>query len=732
MPSFMTRTSFRNALSQLMLLPVVAMAILASILALQIHSLESSAAWVDHTDLVIARMNELTRLMIDEETGVRGYLLTGRDEFLEPYSRAQREIGPHFRELQQLVEDNPSQVERLRKLSAQNDAWEEFATRRLRAQRTQEQLIAESLASKASMDQIRGEAARFINTERALRARRFADALFRSRIAHILPPVLAVLAAALIFIFTRRLFRKIARIQVQHEWLNTTLRGIGDPVIACDPEGRVVFMNGLAEALTGWTENDARGRPLPEVFHIVNEETRGVVESPVGKVLRLGAAVASTNHTVLVRKDGFEIAIDDRGAPNLDAQGSLIGVVMVFHDVSERRNMERALQQTEAESRARTAELEAIMQVVPAGIFVAHDPKCERVTRSLLTYELLRLQPGAKRSKSIPAGERPRNFRAMKNGRELTLAELPLQVAAATGREIRDFELMLAFNDGSSRDMSGYAAPLFDESGAVRGAVAAFIDITDRKRAEEALRKTEKLAFAGRMAASLSHEINNPLEAVTDALYLLQRASSLEQVREFATIAQEELARVSAIANQTLRFSRQSSRPNKVEVAKLLDSVLSLYERRFSSSGISVERQYEGSASLYACDGELHQVFVNVMANAFDATRNVGTKLVVRERQALDWKTGCKGIRITVADTGHGMDKETLKRIFEPFFSTKGETVTGLGLWITKEIIEKHCGSVRVRSSQQPQRRGTVFSIFFPLECIPLGNQQSHAASTTA
>ena len=163
------------------------------------------------------------------------------------------------------------------------------------------------------------------------------------------------------------------------------------------------------------------------------------------------------------------------------------------------------------------AELEAIMQVVPAGIFVAHDPKCERVTKSLLTYELLRLQPGAKSSKSV-AGERSRNFRAMKNGRELTLAELPLQMAAATGREIRDFELMLAFNDGSSRDMSGYAAPLFDESGAVRGAVAAFIDITDRKRAEEALRKTEKLAFAGRMAASLSHEINNPLEAVTSAL----------------------------------------------------------------------------------------------------------------------------------------------------------------------------------------------------------------------
>lgn len=714
-------------MAQLLLLPVVALAILAGILAVQIRSIESSAASVDHTDLVISRTNELTRMLLDQETGVRGYLLTGHNEFLDPYRRVQREIAPQFQELQQLIQDNPLQLEQLQKLSGQQDAWREFTSRRIQAQGTPEQLVTETIASKTIMDRIRVESAQFLQTEKALRAERFARAQSHSRITHIVLPLLAILVAAFLSFFTRRVFHKIVNIQVQHEWLNTTLRGIGDAVIACDPKGCVVFMNGVAEALTGWTENQARGQSLLKVFHIISEETRAIVESPVDRVLRQGGVMAWSNNTLLVRKDGFEIAIDEGGAPNYDVHGSIIGVVMVFRDVSERRNMERALQHSEAESRAQAAELEAIMQVVPAIILIAHDTKCERVSGSLLASQLLRLPS----LKYTSFGNSQQDYRVLRNGRELPAVERPLQISAATGREIQDFELTLAFKDGSSSDIFGAAVPLFDDQGAVRGAVGAFVDITDRKRTEEALRKTEKLAFAGRMAASLSHELNNPLEAVTSALYLLRRTPSMEKVQEYAKIAQEELARVSSLANQTLRLTRESSRPATLELLTLLDSVLSLFEGRFAVSGITVERQYEASASLYACDNELHQVFVNLVANALDATRDVGTKLIVRERQACDWKTQRKGIRVTVADTGQGMNADTLKHIFEPFYSTKGDTVTGLGLWITKEIVEKYCGSVRVRSSQQPHNHGTVFSIFFPFECAHQANRQTCAASTS-
>jgi len=180
----MTPHIFEQALSRLLLLPVVALATLAFVLTLQIHSLESSNAWVDHSDRAIAQMNQLTQLTIDEETGVRGFLLTGRKEFLEPYDLAQRDIEAHFQELQQLVRDNPTQVERLHILLAQRNAWEKTAAARMQAQTTHEQLVAESLAAKASMDQIRSEAAQFIEAERSLRLQRASDALFRSRRAY--------------------------------------------------------------------------------------------------------------------------------------------------------------------------------------------------------------------------------------------------------------------------------------------------------------------------------------------------------------------------------------------------------------------------------------------------------------------------------------------------------------------------------------------------------------------
>lgn len=558
--------------------------------------------------------------------------------------------------------------------------------------------------------------------------------LFRSRRTYIA----LALAAASISIFTRRTFgalgnryqSKLAAIPAQQEWLDITLRGIGDAVIACNPDGTVVFMNGVAEALTGWIESEARSHTLSEVFHIVNEDTRAAVENPVDKALRSGTIVGLANHTVLLRKDGSETTIENSGTPIRDSHGQISGVVLVFRDISGRHARDLALRQSEAESRARADELEAILQVMPAFTFIAHDRKCEDVTSSRLAYEFLRLQPDARTSRLAPANGRQQTFRTMKNGRELAAEELPLQMAAATGRSIRDIELTVAFDDGTSRDILGNATPLLDESGTVRGAIATYIDITDRKRAERILRRTEKLAVFGRLAACLSHEINNPLEAVTSALFLVQRASSLEQVRAYATIAQEELARVSTIAAQTLRFYRQSSHPTVVKIPKLLDSALSLYEQRFLAAGISVECQYEGSASLYADYGELRQAFVNLIGNAFDATHNAGTTLIVRERQSLDWKTGSKGIRVTIADTGSGMDQATLKRSFEPFFSTKGETGSGLGLWITKEIIEKHHGSVRVRSSQAPEKHGTVFSIFLPFEAAEVDAPQNHESST--
>ncbi|MGB9121343.1 MAG: ATP-binding protein, partial [Candidatus Angelobacter sp.] len=256
--------------------------------------------------------------------------------------------------------------------------------------------------------------------------------------------------------------------------------------------------------------------------------------------------------------------------------------------------------------------------------------------------------------------------------------------------------------------------PMRESDDTISGVLVLGVDVTERKRAQSALLQSEKLAAVGRLSASIAHEINNPLEAVTNLLYLINEEKDLPaQARSFTHLAQQELARVSQIATQTLRFYRQPTARTAVRVAEQLDSVLKLYQGRLASAGVEVVRDYRASAPLLAFEGELRQVFTNLVGNALDASRN-GGKMTLRTREATDWRTGRKGIRVTVADCGHGMSKETLRRIFEPFFSTKGITGTGLGLWVTLGIIQKHEGRVKVRSSESPEHHGTVFSVFIP------------------
>jgi len=243
------------------------------------------------------------------------------------------------------------------------------------------------------------------------------------------------------------------------------------------------------------------------------------------------------------------------------------------------------------------------------------------------------------------------------------------------------------------------------------------MDASDRKRSEEALRKTEKLAATGRLAASIAHEINNPLEAITNLLYLLSNHADLaEPARSYVEMAEHEVRRISEITQQTLRFYRQSTLPARTNLSELLDSVLSLHQGRLRNLGIAVEKKYDAGTDLYCFAGELRQVFANLIGNAIDAMPN-GGKLVIRARRSRDWSCPERmGVRFQVADSGSGMPAEVRKRIFEPFFTTKEVTGTGLGLWVSSEIVAKHKGSMRVRSHPEADggKSGTIFELFFP------------------
>ena len=241
-----------------------------------------------------------------------------------------------------------------------------------------------------------------------------------------------------------------------------------------------------------------------------------------------------------------------------------------------------------------------------------------------------------------------------------------------------------------------------------------FRDVTERRRHDAMLQKTEKLAAVGRLASSISHEINNPLESVVNLLYLIEKApAATDDLRTYASLAASELARVSHIVTHTLRFHRQSTRAAECRISEILESVLSLYQGRLATQKITIVREFAPKDAILCFAGDMRQVFANLIGNALDAMKGQGT-LTLRTRMSHHWQTGVEGLRVTIADTGCGMDEATRQRIFEAFFTTKLATGTGLGLWVSEEIIRNHKGTVRVRSSEEPGNSGTVFSMFFP------------------
>ncbi len=239
-------------------------------------------------------------------------------------------------------------------------------------------------------------------------------------------------------------------------------------------------------------------------------------------------------------------------------------------------------------------------------------------------------------------------------------------------------------------------------------------DITERVRTENVLRLNEKLAATGRLAATIAHEINNPLESVTNLIFLLQYHDGLDDTaRQYVNTAASELARVVHIARQTLGFYRDTSAPVPVRISGLLQDVLDLYSRKAANREIQVEPQFEYDAVVEGFPGELRQIFSNLVANAIEAIGRRG-KLRIHVHRSHLWRNGREGVRITIADNGPGISSECRQRIFEPFFTTKSEKGTGLGLWVARGIVQKHGGAISVHTSTRFGHSGTAFAVFLP------------------
>ena len=298
-------------------------------------------------------------------------------------------------------------------------------------------------------------------------------------------------------------------------------------------------------------------------------------------------------------------------------------------------------------------------------------------------------------------------------------AALALIRRAAAGESIlnHDLEGAISQRPDEYRYWNINYSPIFDEDGKVRAVASATVETTQQKRAEAALIQSEKLAAVGRMASSIAHEINNPLESVTNLIYIARTYAAVPEVQHLLDLADQELRRVSIIANQTLRFHKQASSPREISCTDLFSTVLSLYEGRLKNSSISVENRKRASRTISCFEGDIRQVLNNLVGNAIDAMPT-GGRLLLRSRESTDWRSSLgvarRGLTLTVADTGSGMSPEALRHLFEPFFTTKGINGNGLGLWISAEIVERHHGRLLMRSSQAAAHRGTVFSLFLP------------------
>ncbi len=234
------------------------------------------------------------------------------------------------------------------------------------------------------------------------------------------------------------------------------------------------------------------------------------------------------------------------------------------------------------------------------------------------------------------------------------------------------------------------------------------------------LRENQKLITIGRLAASIAHEINNPLESITNLLYLLGEERELSaSSRSYLALAQKELSRVGQISRQTLNFSRETTGPVRARVDELLEEVLSLYSRRMMEKNLRVERQYDCPEEALVYPGEMRQVLSNLVTNAVEASSPNG-RLRVRVRCTRSWSDpDVRGIRVSVGDNGTGIPLEVQRRLGQPFFTTKGQRGTGLGLWVTRAIVQRYGGEIQLRSSVDPKRHGTVFSIFLPTNLRP-------------
>ena len=480
--------------------------------------------------------------------------------------------------------------------------------------------------------------------------------------------------------------------------LRQLIENSSDIITILAPDGTIEYESPAAERVTGHKPDKLIGRSVFEFIHADDHESG---KKALVNLLGTPGATSEPLEIRFLTADGTYKTLEAIGKNLVDEPG-VSGILIHSRDITDRKQLLRE-KAARIEAEAAKRRFHDLVQGLELIVWEADPATREFTFVSRKVQDILGYTPESWTSgawmQHVCEEDRARVTDHWANAAQTDVSDCEYRGISVSGRLL--WLRLITYTDR-------------EQSGEVRQLRGLIVDVTERRQAEATLRLTERLASTGRLAASIAHEINNPMAAVTNLVYLIENYPGVdEQARQFARLAQDELKRMAHITRQMLGFYRESTDASRVEVTELLDGVLDLYNRRIKNSAVRVRVRAEKAPTVNVFAGEIRQVLSNLLINALDALP-AGGNVVIRIREKRNLVSGRVGTAITFADDGPGIPEELRNRIFEPFFTTKGQKGTGLGLWVSQGIVQKHQGTLRVRSTQRKGRAGTTFSIFLP------------------
>jgi len=493
--------------------------------------------------------------------------------------------------------------------------------------------------------------------------------------------------------------RSEAALRVSESKLEGIIGSAMDAIISVDEDQKVLLFNRAAEEMFGCPRAEAlgtdAGRFIPARFREAH-----------GRHMRVYSETGATTRSMRslgllrgLRCNGEEFPIEAT-ISQVEVAGQKMFTV-ILRDVTRRVQDEEALRASESRWATTLRSIgDAVISTNADGVVEFMNPVAEHLTGW---------------PSSEAPGRRLDEILSLVHETSREPLESSVLQVKSSGQTLNLAEnALLIRRDGAEFPIQAGASPIRDEKGALSGVVIVFHDTLEQRRMAQSLRNSERLATTGRLAASIAHEIHNPLDMVGNLLHLIHLKTDSADLQEYTNLAAQELERVTQMTKHMLAFQREAATPVAVRMDDILNSVVALFERKLHTALIHLESRIECGGELLGLPGELRQVFANLVGNAIEAMNQGGT-ITLHAYEAREWRHGHRGVRVNVVDNGPGIPAALRPRIFEPFFTTKGESGTGLGLWIAQGIIEKHGGSLRVKTRTGQGSSGTCFSVFLPL-----------------